>query len=504
MALQLFASSLSLLPVLPGLIIVFGLYALVLLFGNIYLTFFGPLSKFPGPTVNAFSLVPFIRSTWNGNEGIDVAALHDKYGPVVRIGPTMLSFVGCPQTWKDIYGFQKIGRQLPHKDKRFYLQPINGVPSIITANDADHARQRKSVANAFSDKALKEQEPLLKKWAELLLVKLKEKAVAEDKIDMVKMLNCTTFDIMADLTFAEPLYMLENSSYSPWVTAIFASFKKMATFRCLKIYSTVSKYLVEDILGKMPSLRAKQMRHWRFTTDRVDKRLANPPRRPDLWSRILEKGEDRLSRDEQHSNASLFMIAGTETTATLLSGSLYYLSKNPEQMARIKTELRDSFQTLDGFGLESLAQCRYMEAVLKETLRLYPPVPVGTQRQVPKGGATIAGHFLPEGANISIPHLATYRNSSMWTDPDEFVPERWLGDGRYEKDARASWEPFLVGPRNCVGKNLAWHEMRLLLATTLLYFDFALCKESEQWHDQKVYTLWEKPPLWMKLTPVKA
>lgn len=430
------------------------LYAASRFLVSIYYTFYGPLSNIPGPKLNAFSIVPYIRAVWKGDEGRELIALHEKYGKIVRMGPNSISVIGNFQTWKEIYGFQKAGRQLPPKDYRFFGQPVNGVPSLIIADDATHGRQRKIASNAFSDKALKEQEPLLKTWANLMRIKLTEKAKSGEMVDMLKMLNCTTFDIMSTLSFGEPLYLLENSEYSPWVKAIFLSIKRNTILRCIKQYSEFTKALIETAIPMIPSLRAKQLQHWKYTTERVDRRLTKTPDQPDLWSRIIEKsqGPDGLSLAEQHSNAALFMLAGTETTATALSGILFYLAQNPDKMKTIKAEVNDVFDSFEDLHLESLARCKYMEAVLKEGLRMYPPVPIGLGRHAPKGGAVIDGHFLPEGTNISIPHLATYRMSWNWHNPFVFAPERWLGAPEYEKDNRDAWEPFSIGPRNCLGK----------------------------------------------------
>jgi len=431
-----------------------ALYALQLFLKAAYYTFFGALSKFPGPKLNAFSILPYLWTVWSGNEPASMIALHKKYGPIVRFAPNRISFLGDSQTWKDIYGFQKTGQQLPYKDLHLFNTPLNGTPSIILANDNIHARHRKILSNAFSDKALKEQEPLMKRWASLFQAKLAEKATSGDKVDMVKMLNCTTFDIMADLTFAEPLYMLENSEYSPWVKSIFLSIKKAAIIRCIRYYSALTNYLIDKSFVWIPSIREQQMRHWKYTAERVDRRLATTPDRPDLWSRILAKGQGTggLSLAEQHSNAGVFMSAGTETTATALSGILFHLARHPEIMQRVKAELNDAFDSKDDLHLEPLARCKYMEAVLKEGMRVYPSVPVGLPRIIPEGGATINGYFIPEGTNVSIPGLASGRADCNWVDPDTFAPERWLGEPKYANDKRDSVEPFSIGPRNCLGK----------------------------------------------------
>lgn len=315
-------------------------------------------------------------------------------------------------------------------------------------------------------------------------------------------------DIMGDLCFAESLQMLEGSDYSPWVKVIFAGIKTATKLKSFKMLGTLPTYIIEQVLFKSKVVRAKQLEHWNYSKDRVDRRLARTPDRPDLWTKILEKGapndKEGLSLGEHHSLASVFMVAGTETTATALSGTTYQLLTNPDKLNLLKEEIRSSFDSLDDLHLEPLARQKYLMAVLQEGLRMYPPVPSALPRKVPAGGATVCGEWLPEGTSIGVHHLATYRNEDYFRKPYEFHPERWLGDPEFKDDKLDAMEPFSVGPRNCVGKNLAWHEMRLLLSTVMLYFDMELCKESQAWNDQKVYLLWEKKPLMVNLTPVKA
>lgn len=89
-------------------------------------------------------------------------------------------------------------------------------------------------------------------------------------------------------------------------------------------------------------------------------------------------------------------------------------------------------------------------------------------------------------------------------DPEVFVPERWLPEGQVEfaSDKKSVVQPFSFGPRNCIGKNLAYAELRLVLAKTLWSFDMKLHPETKQdWMNQRTYRLWEKPPLVVQITP---
>jgi hypothetical protein len=277
---------------------------------TIYDVYFGTLSKFPGPKSRAVSVLPAILTMVGGNDNTDHLALHAKYGEVVRTGPRTLSYANGSVGFKDIYGFGKKGLT---KDKTFYGKPVNRVPSLITADDATHSRQRKILSNAFSDRALKDQEPLFKQWVELMKTKLQERAESGEKVDMLKFYNCTTFDIMGDLTFGEGLNMLRDSEYSPWVKTIFESIKLATFFRGFKSYSWVNNWLVENVVFKSDLARKKIVEHWNFSKERVDKRLAQENSRPDLWTKILEKSEGTkgLSLGEHHSIAALFVSIGT-------------------------------------------------------------------------------------------------------------------------------------------------------------------------------------------------
>ncbi|KAK5946777.1 hypothetical protein PMZ80_000920 [Knufia obscura] len=485
---------------------ILSLYIVSLVASRVYNAYLGPLSRFPGPKSRALTVWPLARSTWNGADNTDVPNLHKQYGKVVRIAPNQLSFLGDGKTFKDIYGFRH-NQTEAKKETRFYARPANRAPGLFTADGSTHSRQRKIVSHAFSDKALKEQESMLQLWAKKLRSKLAEQATRREQTDMLKI---TTFDIMADFTFAEPLHMLDNSEYVSWVKTIFGGIKFGTRLRAIRMLGIISRSALEKIRSYVPSLRKKSMQHLKYITDRIDRRLAKTPDRPDLWSRILEKGGDPRSTDaglslqEHYSIASLFMVAGTETTATALSGTMYYLLKNPEYMIKLQHELRSAFSSIDDMHLDSLARVPFLEAVLKEGIRMYPPVPIGLPRVSPPGGMTVGEHFVPEGTVVAVHQLSTYRQEDNFKHAYEFKPERWLGDLEFKDDRLDAFEPFSVGPRNCLGKNLAWHEMRLLLSAVLLHFDVELCKESKDWADQKVYTLWEKPALMCKLTSVKA
>jgi cytochrome P450 len=493
------------------LLFVTGSYLAYSLLSTIHNVFFGPLAKYPGPKIRALSNLPKALTLIRGTEATEYVKLHDRYGPVVRVAPNELSYVGTGQLFKDVHGARKSGERLPFKDPEMVPPPLTGIDSMLSADDANHVRHRRIMSPAFADRGLKDLEPMLLDWINKLVEKLGNVAEAGKKADMVKYYNCTTFDIMADMSFGEPLNMLENEDYSPWVKSIFQSLRALTPIRAIRCFSPQTRWLVDNVLLKSKAVRAKGYKHYRHSADRVDKRLASTPTRADLWTKIIDKSAadpEPFTQQEHHVSAALMMGAGSETSATALSGITYFLLRNPSSLARLNAEIRGAFKSVHDLALDDLRRLPYLQAVISEGLRMYPPVPIALHRKLPPGGAVINGEWLPAGTSVGIHHLATYRSALRWTRAYEFLPERFEKEGNQPEEFRnddiSSFEPFSIGPRGCIGKNLALHEIRLILAATLLSFDLTLCEESEKWTDQKTFVLWDKEPLMCTLKKIQA
>jgi cytochrome P450 len=258
---------------------------------------------------------------------------------------------------------------------------------------------RRIFSPAFSDRALKLQEPLFTKYVDLLVSKLKEgvEVESEKKFDMVRNYNFTTFDIMGDLTFGEPLHMLDNAEYDPWVSIIFGSVK-LGT-RVGVLFNWPILYRVFKAI-RPNAMARKRLDHFQYAVDRVSKRLVKGRESSgvDLWDMVLKQEDGKgLTRGEMDANASLFMIAGTETTATLVSGLTYLLLKNPDSMAKLVREIRGAFTSSSDMHMEAVAALPYLNACMKEALRLYPPVASGLPRLTPPAGSTVCGEYVAGG-----------------------------------------------------------------------------------------------------------
>ena len=162
------------------------------------------------------STFPWLSNLVIGQWPFKLSELHEKYGPVVRFSPNDVSFITAG-AWQKIYGHKKVG-QLPFpKDRRLYRGAMTKADNILLANDSDHARQRRLLAHAFSEKALRGQEDLVMQYIDLLLAQLRKLSDEGGPVDMVRWYNFTTFDVLGDLAFGESFGCLRSGGYHPWV-----------------------------------------------------------------------------------------------------------------------------------------------------------------------------------------------------------------------------------------------------------------------------------------------
>ncbi|KAK6822912.1 hypothetical protein PG987_014457 [Apiospora arundinis] len=476
-----------------------------------YNLFLHPLRAFPGPRLHRASNLP--RAYWmlQGHLGTKVAGLHRTYGSVVRIAPNELAFTD-PQAWKDIYGHRGPGEPEFAKDDQFY-RPVKSVPeSIISAQSRElHGQLRRQLAHGFSERSMRAQEPIIGGYVDLLIHRLRENcsdgsfpnatATTPKPVNMREWLNWCTFDVIGDLGFGSPFGCLEQGSYHPWVAMITQTIRFTGVVNSLM---NIGASPLVQAISKYGGMRSRD-EHQKLTREKLMQRMELGAERPDFLEGLIRK-KDELDLDmmKLQMNASLLIVAGSETTATLLSGATFLLLTNPDALAKLTAEVRSTFADDADITLSSVSSLTYMLACLDESLRRYPPVVIGLPRVVPKGGATVAGQFVPEGTTVAVWHYAISQDPKLWTDPNGFHPERFLGDPRFKGDVLEAMQPFSLGPRNCLGKNLAYAEMRLILAKIVFNFDMRIADESRGWlKGQKAFTVWDKPPLQVYLTPVK-
>ncbi|GKZ24469.1 hypothetical protein AbraIFM66951_010693 [Aspergillus brasiliensis] len=479
-----------------GLFALTSLLALFLLH-VCYNAFLHPLRQYPGPKLWAATRLPWCWYQSHGRLNQKLLELHLRYGPTVRVAPNELSY-NTEEAWRAIYGprSDEMG-----KDAVFSQRTPTGVQNILTADRQTHTRQRRLLSHAFSEKALRGQEGIIQEYVDQLMKQLAARA-KDGPQDMVDWFTFIAYDLIRDLSFGERFHCLDTAEYDPFVRSIRAISKELTFIQMFAYYNLLS--LRQLLMPKaIAGARAQNMQR---VIDTVNRRVARNTDRKDFLHYILAamETEKGMSRAEMNVNAFSFSIAGSESSATALSAFVYYTLSHVSVYDRLVAEIRGAFETYEQIDISSLVQLSYLNAVLQETLRIYPPVAVTLPRVVPANGAVIDGKFVPGGVTVGVNHFACYHDPRNFHRPDEFLPERWLPEYQEQepflKDCQKSFQPFSFGPRNCLGKNLAWAEMRLIAAKLLFLFDMELDERSRGWTDgQKIFGFWVKPSLFVKL-----
>ncbi|KAK2028458.1 isotrichodermin C-15 hydroxylase [Colletotrichum zoysiae] len=468
-----------------------------------YNLFLHPLRNFPGPILQRASPLIWAWQHGFGYQAIHTQRLHDRYGSVVRIGPNHLSFTNA-ESWKEIYGFQ-IGKDLEENElpkAPLIYRTIENLPTnILNADREEHHRFRRVLSTGFSDSSMRAQESTIVKYIDKLISRLHENCDKDEAIlNIEAWYNWATFDIAGDLIFGQSFDCLQRSSYHPWISFMLKGIRYHAYMTALK-YSGLNS--IVQGLFRMGGL-ALMFELSRSTEKMMKDRLNMEQDREDLFEGMLKKRKEwNLSLEKLAANGVVLVIAGSETTAATLTGTTYLLGTHPKVLQKLNEEVRTAYKDSSEITIGSVNKLTYMLAVLNEALRMYPPVTSGLIRQVPEGGCQIASQHVPKGTLVEIQQWSASYSPDNWTRPWEFRPERFLDDGKAEHNRPEALQAFSTGPRNCLGKNLAYAEMRLVLARIIYDFDIELAEGNESWIEkQQTFGVWSRVPLNIHLKPV--
>ncbi|KAL8669933.1 MAG: hypothetical protein Q9168_005498 [Polycauliona sp. 1 TL-2023] len=519
MTTQIFVLEVPLSTMLPVLLVLAGFCCAI---KAIHSLFWHPLSHFPGPLSHACSGLPYVYHQVSGNLAVKFLELHEEYGPVVRTAPNELSFVE-PEALSKIYAEPRPGCPVFPKNYDSFKETRNQISqSVFLAGHSDHARMRAVINQAFSRQALYDQEPRIQSHVQSLIHQIDVAASKSDRIvDLNQWYNFAAFDIIADAALGEPFNTLEDTTYRSWITMVGKTWKVLTIASALKSMARPI-YLLRRLVPT-GTLVQKEVHKFDLVLNRVKERISvGGTDRIDLLSRVLKHNDrkEKMTDPEIIANATLFVAAGTETVSTVLSALTNLITTDSRVMAKLVAEIRGRFSAEESITFHSVSQLQYLTACIREALRRFPPIPEGLPRIVPKKGAWISGHWVPGGVStfsqyiytafsstdelqtlVQSSILAANLSSSNFKDPECFIPERWLGDEEYSNDKKQASQPFSVGPRNCVGQNIAMAEMRLVMARLLWSFDVRGVLQ-EGWMDQPTYLLWKRKPLPIELIRV--
>lgn len=465
----------------------------------IYSLYFHPLAKFPGPKLASITPV-WLASVWlGGHYPRIIQKAHEKYGDVVRVAPNELSF-NTLKAHHDIYSTPSRNKKPFLKDPTFYN---NGDPVTVLFYEIDpveHAWQRKLVATGFNAAAMRDQEHVIHRYVDLFAQKIGELSAASNGagIEFVEAIMWLGFDVMSEITFSESFGAVEASKSHFWVSllrdgahaSILPALAKRMPFLRFVLPYMFSKSAIEN-----------REKHYAYAKGVVRKRVQKQEEDPAMETADVVGPVIASGKLDEASLVSLFqslVIAGADTVSHALTGAVYFLCTNPACLKQLQDEVR-GLGDYSELRNNRLAHLRYLNAVLEEALRAFPPIAFGLPRVSP--GDLVDGHFVPAGTMVSAPHWVVTHNEREWGDPNQFRPERWLVEGGASQPKNLA---FSTGPRACVGTAQAWLELRIALAKIVYKYDMELARDHGDWLGKaEMYMLWREVPLMMRFEPRK-
>ncbi|KAH6677108.1 benzoate 4-monooxygenase cytochrome P450 [Halenospora varia] len=451
-----------------------------------------PLAKYPGPFFARISDWPLVFHCYAGDRHIWEFKNHEKYGPIVRYGANSIS-IATPSSLPSIHG----AKANVKKGSWYKTLDISaGAPSVQMEIDKhQHALRRRFLAPAFSEKALKEAEKLISISAKKLTKGVTEGGEKDwsDPKDMNDWATYFGFDFISDLGYGKSFEMLEKHD-NVWIPQVLKSASRFLYYVGYLPFIDLIRPLIgssiQDYIGGQEaadSLKYTELANSRLA-ERIDlekqmKAEGKELERKDTFHYLLNSKDPITGKmftiEELQADSALIIAAGSDGVGITLSACLFYLLDNPATMSKLISEIRSAFSSSNDIRNPKLGALPYLNACIEETLRLNPPKASSLPREVLKGGLNVDGNFIPEGITVGSPLYVIHHDAEVFPEPWSFRPERWIATTNGNSTemvlaAKAASIPFLIGPLNCIGKNMSYIALKLAIAHLLFSCDMRI------------------------------
>ena len=392
-----------------------------------------------------------------------------------RMGPQQAYFINHPELVRELlvnsnHKFMK-GRAL----QRAKALLGNG---LLTSEGDFHLRQRRMIQPAFHRKRLEEYSRSMVEFGERLSDKWRDGETLDIDKDMTRL----TLQIVAN-----SLFSADVTDEADEVGKAMTDLVEMFNYMLLPF---------SEWLEKLPLPHTRRLTRARETLNSIIFQFINERRRTgedkgDLLSMLLaardEETASPMSDEQIRDEALTLFLAGHETTANALVWTWYLLSQNPKAEVTLHEELGRVIETggnatvkervptqlegtlpngrvsARGIGFEDIPELKYTEAVLAESMRLFPPAwAIG---RLALDDHQFGSYEIEKGALVLASPFVAHRDERFWDEPDRFKPERWFETSIKDAGQKYIYFPFGGGVRRCIGEGFAWIEGILLLAT---------------------------------------
>ncbi|KAI8950131.1 cytochrome P450 family protein [Xylaria longipes] len=445
----------------------------------IYRLCFHPLAKFPGPKLAAgtFLYEGYYDAVKRGKYWKKIEELHSQYGPIIRINPQELH-VHDPTFFDSIYSSSKWDRP------RYMTETMDPGFSTFATWDHNHHRLRRGALNRFfSKQKVNSLQHTVQDLAKRLCEKLESYSNTGTPIDFEGAFSNFTLDTISEYMVDSKLGLVDREGFS---SEIRDGLRGLAEFghlvRAVPIFATIFNSMPRWlVLAITPNI--KFLLDWEDTCLDIANRLlrTNPDEtkeHPTVLREIIadpDLGPSEKTVKRLMFEAKIIMIAGTGTVAWTLATAMFYLTTYPDMLARLRAEILTVMpDPRQPVKYQELEQLPYFNAVLREALRLGLAGTLRSARAAPDRVLQYKNWTIPKNTpvSMSIPHM--HRNPENFPDPMRFDPERWLGDIEERRRLEKVWVPFSRGTRGCLGVNLAWAELYIMLSQCVLRMDLEL------------------------------
>ncbi|KAF9874182.1 pisatin demethylase [Colletotrichum karsti] len=506
MALLSSISGLATLPILGGLLCLYFVVNRLIVFVK--------LRKFGGPRWTGITHWPHSKQILGNNVHEWYAEVNEKYGPIARIAPGIL-MTSSPEVWTHVNkhpGYKRTdwfyhAARVEHRRDNVFTQTDN----------AKHDKRRKQMAPGYSGRENLDLEPAIDARVAELLALIRQNHLSTPShivpMDLAKKIQYLTLDVISGVGLGKTFGMLRHDAD---VDAYIASNDQGLTAANVALALGGSWLAQAPVVGRLiapsPADGTGFGKMMAACFRAVDARAeGETEKRSDMLASFIRHG---LSGDELRSEALEQIIAGSDTTAAAMRGALLAIMTNARVYTKLRREIdeavRDGLAPGQGEGLVSLEQTRkmpYLQAVIREALRVRPPVVCPFPRDVPAGGDTITvggeSVFVPEGACIAYSANAMHRSEETYgEDAKAFRPERWFEEDEEKLAVMKSVNDMVFGYGRfvCLGKPVAQLEMAKTIFEQLLRnFELALIDPARPWKAHNVMGLFVISDMWVQV-----
>uniref|UniRef100_UPI0037E82D22 cytochrome P450 3A27-like isoform X2 n=1 Tax=Semicossyphus pulcher TaxID=241346 RepID=UPI0037E82D22 len=357
--------------------------------------------------------------------------------------------------------------------------------SVSILEDGPWRRVRNILTPFFTSGRQKEMFSIMKHHSNKLKASLQPKAHNEEVITVKDFFGPYSLDVMASCTFSVDLDTI-NKPKSPIITHASKLFRipififivqgcfpvllPLFELMGLSFFSKDSTRFFKKFIEKIREERngSSQKIFGDFLQNMIDTQTDAEHK--------TEKENKSLTDHEIISQVTMLVFAGYETSASTLVFLAYSLARNPEVMKRLQEEIDSTFPNKGPVQYEALMQMEYLDSVVNESLRLYPPAP--RLERAAKETVKVEGITIPKDMLVMVPVYALHRDPELWPEPEEFRPDRFSKENK-QNIQPYSYLPFGAGPRNCIGMRFALLMVKLALVEVLQNYSFSVCNETE-------------------------